>query len=284
MQLADAVSGVPPPWYWFEIPQLLMWTKHRLPAALINVAAKETSKSRRQLLRLDTSQYVVLFPEQTASDRLEIVLQVSLAKLEQAQCWEHARGIARTLCERYERVEPSGARVVSLLRKQADLTKQIYARRRAQAKYYIVVFSGDEYPPQVQGRVFILKGSVEERIGEFENRLQKRWPGCWKEPFQAALGRIGASDESRTDHLTGGAVAAQGLDGSTEGDASIRSRKYGSSRRDLAYGLLSTEPAELDVRRRIEGLLEAMDDNAAERASEAELLEASQRLVAGGIV
>ena len=108
MELADAVSGLPPPWYWFEIPQLLMWPNHNLPAALINVAAREGSKSRRQLLRLESNQFAVLFPEQPASEGLMDVLRVSLSKLEKAQCWEHARGIARTLCDRHERVHPSG--------------------------------------------------------------------------------------------------------------------------------------------------------------------------------
>ena len=168
-----------------------------------------------------------------------------------------------------------------MLQKQADLTLSIYKKRRAMAKYYIVVFSGAVYPPQVQGRVFILRGSVEERIGEFEQRLQKRWPGCWKEPFQDALGRIGASDESRTDYLVTSLTTGSGA-GNSSLDPSVRVRKAGISRQDLAYGLLSTEPSQLPLRRRIELALALIERNPNERDSETELLEASQQLILGG--
>jgi hypothetical protein len=138
-----------------------------------------------------------IFPAQVPSARLEAVLTRAASELEAAGCWEEAVRIGELLAGRYEYVTAEYEKLSRVLRTNAGLYERMSSSPRIHVSYFVVSYSAaPSFPPSVRGRVFVYRGGLGERLGDFEERLLGKWPGAGKGPFRLRLGGVsGAGGE-----------------------------------------------------------------------------------------
>lgn len=147
----------------------------------------------------------LLFPAQTSAQRLEQVLSSSAAALADAGCWEEAARLHQLLAARYELVTADYAKLASALRASASLFEDIRTKPRMFPSYFVVclndsaAWAAGGLPARLPvsadaaagsdavvapGAVMVCRGSLGERISEFEARLASKWSPARKEPMR----------------------------------------------------------------------------------------------------
>ena len=117
-------------------------------------------------------------------ERLEGVLLRGLQKLIEAQCWEHAIGVARWLAAKYADTSAEYTKLGHMLRLEAALFECSARTPRIYATYFFVHYAGAGFPPTMARRLFVYRGGLGERLGDFEPRLVTKWPGVTKMPLK----------------------------------------------------------------------------------------------------
>lgn len=117
-----------------------------------------------------------VFPAQTASQRLELVLSSAMRDLIAADCWEEAVRVGEILAHRYEHVTYEYNKLSDVLNQNAKLYRRIAADTRVFRFYYVVKYSHSLwFPRSVRGKMFIYRGGENERLGDMTGKLLRKW-------------------------------------------------------------------------------------------------------------
>jgi hypothetical protein len=119
---------------------------------------------------------VLHYPPQPQCDRKRALLEQALSLFEKGKAWEHAIGVLNELIE--------GCRVVYFdyytlsyyLRKQAELYEKIVSQDRFFSNYFYVAYYGADFPKALRRKSFIYRGLELERIHNFIQRMQSKFP------------------------------------------------------------------------------------------------------------
>lgn len=132
----------------------------------------------------------VLFPAETAAARLERILIEAIDAFDAAACWEDSVSLCVQLREHYES-KFRFTEIAQLLRREATLIDKMTTEERFFPAYFYVHFVGMGFPKELRDTHFVYRGDRVERLGDFQHRLQRKWP-------QMVQLRGEVSDEHRT--------------------------------------------------------------------------------------
>lgn len=125
-----------------------------------------------------------VFGAQTSAARLEEVLIRSVDDLVAANCWEEALRLLGVLLQRYGHVTSELTKATAVLRRAAVLSDAIAHQERVYPSYFFVKFAGDGCPAAFRNDVFVYRGTLGERLADFEARIMQKWHGAKKIPLK----------------------------------------------------------------------------------------------------
>jgi dedicator of cytokinesis protein 1 len=112
-------------------------------------------------------------------EQLKIFLAYEAVELFQlGQMWEAAVDICQDLCKHCEQESFDYVELSKVLELQAKFYRLIVKKERFDSEYYRVAFFGRGFPAFLQNKEFICRGSVYERLQDFQSRILNQFPNA----------------------------------------------------------------------------------------------------------
>ncbi|MDP2436343.1 MAG: hypothetical protein Q8P67_11405, partial [archaeon] len=118
------------------------------------------------------------YPAASSFARKEALYKRAIAFFDRGQAWEYAIQYSKELVGQYEFVQYDYEQVAEQLSLQAKFHRLCLHEQRFFSEYFRVGYYGMGLPLHVRNRAFIYRGFELERMGEFVQRIQKRYPNA----------------------------------------------------------------------------------------------------------
>ncbi|CAG0915482.1 unnamed protein product [Notodromas monacha] len=106
------------------------------------------------------------------------VAHEAMSLFEEAMMWEPAIEICKDLCKHCAEHTFNYVQLSNVLERQAAYCKNIVQKERFHAEYYRVAFYGRGFPAFLQNKEFICRGSVFEKLSDFQTRIMNQFPNA----------------------------------------------------------------------------------------------------------
>jgi len=115
---------------------------------------------------------------QAACMRREQLYVMAAEKLEEGQAFESAYAVLQEAKQFNADQEYNIDEVCAVLNLQARVAKALAEREAIPPEYYRVGFFGSDVDPSIRNKEFIYLARPLEKLGDFQERLEKQYPGC----------------------------------------------------------------------------------------------------------
>lgn len=115
---------------------------------------------------------------QTAFERKEGLYFEMCEYFEKGKCWHRALEAYRELAGQYERTTFDYSKLARTQRAMATIHERIARGDRVSPRYFRVVYRGLGFPGNLRDREFIFEGREEDRLANFEERMQQLHPSA----------------------------------------------------------------------------------------------------------
>eukprot|EP00002_Diphylleia_rotans_P033952 TRINITY_DN726_c0_g1_i1.p1 TRINITY_DN726_c0_g1~~TRINITY_DN726_c0_g1_i1.p1 ORF type:complete len:1627 (-),score=400.74 TRINITY_DN726_c0_g1_i1:247-5127(-) len=133
--------------------ELLDWSEETVPA--IGEYDSESNASRKERVYLQAIEY-----------------------FDKGKLWEKAIGLIKELRIQYEDVQYDYHKLSNILNREAQMRTNIADQERFYAEYFRVAYFGRGFPSEYQGKEFVYRGYELEKISEFVQRIQNKFPNA----------------------------------------------------------------------------------------------------------
>eukprot|EP00455_Lapot_gusevi_P001214 TRINITY_DN1049_c0_g1_i6.p1 TRINITY_DN1049_c0_g1~~TRINITY_DN1049_c0_g1_i6.p1 ORF type:complete len:893 (+),score=284.43 TRINITY_DN1049_c0_g1_i6:184-2679(+) len=115
------------------------------------------------------------YPAETESTRKERLYYEALKFFDEGEAWERAIALANELRRHYEEVYDYD-KLSELLKTEAGYFYKIIHSQRYYCNYYRVVYYGNGFDSEIQGKEFVYRSEKMEPVMDFTNRIKKKYP------------------------------------------------------------------------------------------------------------
>ena len=117
-------------------------------------------------------------PSQTAFERKEAIYFDMCNHFEKGQAWQRALTAYRELAHQYEHNVFDFHKLARSQRAIASIHERIARGERLTPRYFRVVYKGLGFPASLRDKEFIFEGFPDDRMANFEDRMQQLYPGA----------------------------------------------------------------------------------------------------------
>ncbi|KAK3686647.1 Deoxycytidine kinase 1, partial [Vermiconidia calcicola] len=119
-----------------------------------------------------------VLPAQTAFERKEALYFEMCEHFEKGKCWQRALSAYRELAEQYETNVFDYSKLARSQRAMATIHDRIAKGDRTHPRYFRVAYRGLGFPLSLRDKEFIFEGSQDDRLANFEDRVQQLHPSA----------------------------------------------------------------------------------------------------------
>jgi hypothetical protein len=116
------------------------------------------------------------FPQQTESQRKEMLYQQIIQHFSKGDTWENALPIARDLAQHYMDESFEYDKLSKLHTTMAELYRKIAKEKRREPQYFKVAYYGKTMPREFQNKQYIYRGWKTDHISTFCERIRNQFP------------------------------------------------------------------------------------------------------------
>ncbi|EGG21230.1 SH3 domain-containing protein [Cavenderia fasciculata] len=127
---------------------------------------------------VDELQFVEGFKSQSMRERKEKLYKLSIEYLDKGKAWERAITLMKKLIIQYEEVQFDYQRLADILQQESTFYRKIIGVERFFSEYFRVGYYGKGFEPSIRGKEFIYKGYELERMSDFVQRIQAKFPSA----------------------------------------------------------------------------------------------------------
>eukprot|EP01133_Synstelium_polycarpum_P010994 gene10994-12806_t len=119
-----------------------------------------------------------LFRAQSSRERKEKLYKQAIEYLDKGKAWERAITLMKQLTIQYEEVTFEYTRLADILQQESTFYRKVIGVERFFAEYFRVGYYGRGFDASIQGKEFIYKGVELERMSDFVQRIQAKFPSA----------------------------------------------------------------------------------------------------------
>ncbi|EGC38812.1 hypothetical protein DICPUDRAFT_27977 [Dictyostelium purpureum] len=118
------------------------------------------------------------FKQQTQRERKEKLFKQAIEYFDKGKAWEKAISLMKQLIIQYEEVQFDYQKLADILQQESTFYRKIIGVERFFSEYFRVGYYGKGFDPSIQGKEFIYKGYELERMSDFVQRIQTKFPNA----------------------------------------------------------------------------------------------------------
>eukprot|EP00027_Filamoeba_sp_ATCC50430_P012224 CAMPEP_0168576648 /NCGR_PEP_ID=MMETSP0413-20121227/20351_1 /TAXON_ID=136452 /ORGANISM="Filamoeba nolandi, Strain NC-AS-23-1" /LENGTH=750 /DNA_ID=CAMNT_0008610321 /DNA_START=205 /DNA_END=2457 /DNA_ORIENTATION=+ len=118
------------------------------------------------------------FPLESSRTRKEKLMRTAIDYLDKGKLWEKGIDLIRDLRHQYEAIVFDYPKLAEILQLEASLFRKLSVGERFFSNYFRVGFYGKGFDISVSGKEFIYRGYELERISDFTQRFQDKFPNA----------------------------------------------------------------------------------------------------------
>ncbi|EFA76537.1 hypothetical protein PPL_10305 [Heterostelium album PN500] len=118
------------------------------------------------------------FRAQTQRERKERLFKLAIEYLDKGKAWERAITLMKQLIVQYEEVLFDYQKLADILQQQSTFYRKVIGVERFFSEYFKVGYFGRGFDQAIQGKEFIYKGFELERMSDFVQRINAKFPNA----------------------------------------------------------------------------------------------------------
>ncbi|KYQ89326.1 SH3 domain-containing protein [Tieghemostelium lacteum] len=115
---------------------------------------------------------------QSKRERKERLFKQAIEYFDKGKAWEKAIGLMKQLIVQYEEVLFDYQKLADILQQESTFYRKVIGVERFFSEYFRVGYYGKGFDPSIQGKEFIYKGYELERMADFVQRIQGKFPSA----------------------------------------------------------------------------------------------------------